>query len=419
LEKSGGVSVNNTATSGGISSISGITSDGTAFGVAGQNLSTTGTSAGVYGSTEGNGTGVTGQALSAASTGAGVYGSTESGSNGSGVVGQALSAKGTGAGVYGSTEGNGTGLTGQVLSATGTGNGVYGSTVGTGFGVYGVTSNASNGAVGVVGQATAATGATVGVVGGSASTSGIGVAGNAVGVGVGVSGFNNGTGWGVKGYSNTANSVGVEGFSPTVGVRGQSLICSGATCTPQTGVAGQFIVASGGTLLYGFQASSTDVWTSVFRVDSTGKGFFDGGTQTGGADFAESVAAAGSRGSYGPGDLLVLDAKADRQLTMTNEPYSTLVAGIYSTKPGVLATTHKFDAMLPGEIPLAVVGIVPCKVSAENGSIQRGDLLVTSSNAGYAMKGTDRSRMLGAVVGKAMESLDHGTGVIQVLVTLQ
>ena len=35
------------------------------------------------------------------------------------------------------------------------------------------------------------------------------------------------------------------------------------------------------------------------------------------------------------------------------------------------------------------------------------------------MKGTDGSRMLGAVVGKALERLDHGDGVIQVLVTLQ
>jgi len=35
------------------------------------------------------------------------------------------------------------------------------------------------------------------------------------------------------------------------------------------------------------------------------------------------------------------------------------------------------------------------------------------------MKGTDRSRMIGAVVGKALGSLERGTGVIQVLVTLQ
>jgi hypothetical protein len=35
------------------------------------------------------------------------------------------------------------------------------------------------------------------------------------------------------------------------------------------------------------------------------------------------------------------------------------------------------------------------------------------------MKGTDRARMLGAVVGKALEPLSEGKGTIQVLVTLQ
>jgi len=65
------------------------------------------------------------------------------------------------------------------------------------------------------------------------------------------------------------------------------------------------------------------------------------------------------------------------------------------------------------------VGIVPCKVSAENGPIQPGDLLVTSTTPGHAMKGTDRNLMLGAVVGKALEPMQKGTGIIQVLVTLQ
>jgi hypothetical protein len=71
------------------------------------------------------------------------------------------------------------------------------------------------------------------------------------------------------------------------------------------------------------------------------------------------------------------------------------------------------------EVPLAVVGIVPCKVSAGNGPIRIGDLLVTAATPGHAMKGTDRNRMLGAIVGKALEPLRDGTGVIQVLVTLQ
>jgi hypothetical protein len=71
------------------------------------------------------------------------------------------------------------------------------------------------------------------------------------------------------------------------------------------------------------------------------------------------------------------------------------------------------------EIPMAMIGIVPTKVTTENGPIRRGDLLVTSSRLGYAMKGTDRSRLVGAVIGKAMGSLETGTGVIEVLVTLQ
>jgi hypothetical protein len=35
------------------------------------------------------------------------------------------------------------------------------------------------------------------------------------------------------------------------------------------------------------------------------------------------------------------------------------------------------------------------------------------------MKGTDRSLMLGAIVGKALEPLASGSGIIRVLVTLQ
>ena len=58
-------------------------------------------------------------------------------------------------------------------------------------------------------------------------------------------------------------------------------------------------------------------------------------------------------------------------------------------------------------------------MSTENGSIVAGDLLVASSTPGHAMKGTDRNQMLGAVVGKALEPLAEGKGVIQVLVTLQ
>ncbi|HEV2350714.1 MAG TPA: hypothetical protein VG028_12805, partial [Terriglobia bacterium] len=208
-----------------------------------------------------------------------------------------------------------------------------------------------------------------------------------------------------------------------IGLFGWANACCGAnygvygTTESSGGTAGQFNNDAGGDILIGESHGS-----KVFRVDGTGKGFFNGGTQTGGADFAESVAVCGERSRYEPGDLLVIDEKADRHLALARQAYSTLVAGIYSTKPGMLATPHEVantDPQLKGEVPLAVVGIVPCKVTVENGPIHRGDLLVTSSTPGYAMKGTDRSRMLGAVVGKALEPLQSGKGIIQVLVTLQ
>jgi hypothetical protein len=144
------------------------------------------------------------------------------------------------------------------------------------------------------------------------------------------------------------------------------------------------------------------------------------GISCSGADYAEAVDVTGDRTKYEPGDLLVLDPRAPGKFLKSTEPYSTLVAGIYSTKPGFVgrkqAPTPETSAT---EVPMAMVGRVPTKVSAENGSIKVGDLLVSSSKPGYAMRGTDRSLLTGAVVGKAMDSLESGTGVIEVLVTLQ
>lgn len=137
-----------------------------------------------------------------------------------------------------------------------------------------------------------------------------------------------------------------------------------------------------------------------------------------GGDYAEAMNAVGAKKFYQPGDVLVLSADGRGAVAKAQEPYSTLVAGIYATKPGVIGRRESLpkDA---DEVPMAMVGVVPTKVSSENGSIRLGDLLVTSSTPGYAMKGTDRNRMLGAVIGKAMGSLDSGEGVIEVLVTLQ
>ncbi len=137
-----------------------------------------------------------------------------------------------------------------------------------------------------------------------------------------------------------------------------------------------------------------------------------------GGDYAEAVDAAGGKERYEPGDVLVLTSDGKGDVEKSSEPYSTMVAGVFATKPGVIGKRQSLSKDAD-DLPMAMVGIVPAKVSAENGSIRRGDLLVSSSRPGYAMKGTNRSRMLGAVIGKALGSLASGTGVIEVLVTLQ
>jgi hypothetical protein len=92
------------------------------------------------------------------------------------------------------------------------------------------------------------------------------------------------------------------------------------------------------------------------------------------------------------------------------------VAGVYSTRPGFVGG-QPVEGKIAGTIPLAVVGVVPVKVSAENGPIHPGDLLVASSTPGHAMKAGPNPPQ-GTVIGKALAGLSTGTGVIQMLVTL-
>lgn len=270
-------------------------------------------------------------------------------------------------------------------------------------------------AVAIEGFASATSGFVTGVDGTTYSPAGVGVLGNHVA-------NDGGGGGGVYGLTSATNGFAFATRGDAIGTSGAVIGVLGITNSPQ-GDGGRFVGVKGesGTILRGDTGpagAGTEV--TVFRVNGRGTVFADGGFRPFGADFAEAVRVKGSTEGYAPGDLLVIDASGERQLSKSQTPYSTLVAGIYSTQPGIVASQHHAGEDLPSnEVPLAVVGIVPCKVSAENGPIEVGDLLVSSSTPGYAMKGTDRSKMLGAVVGKALESLGEGKNVVQVLVTLQ
>jgi len=219
-----------------------------------------------------------------------------------------------------------------------------------------------------------------------------------------------GTQYGVQGVANNPYGVGVYGQSlntsgTTIGVLG--------TVFSSLGAAGQFNNMAGGDVIRGYANGA-----KVFHFDGSGNLDIKGVVNTGSADFAELIRASASSRAYEPGDVLEIDSASDRGVRLTSEAYSTRVVGVYSTKPGVLGTPHAMQAPTD-ELPVAMIGIVPCKASAENGAIARGDLLVTSSTPGRVMKATDRARMTGAIVGKAMQALDKGEGVIEIAVTLQ
>ncbi|WPO90943.1 beta strand repeat-containing protein [Chryseobacterium sp. HR92] len=159
---------------------------------------------------------------------------------------------------------------------------------------------------------------------------------------------------------------------------------------------------------------------NVARINSAGRGFFNGGTQNSGADVAEVFDVNGSISEYEPGDILVISTKADRTVEKSSTPYSTLVAGVYATKPGVLLTEEHIDTDISNKAPMGVIGVIPTKVCLENGKIKRGDLLVTSSKAGVAMKANIKKVKIGQVIGKALQDYDQKeTGKIQVLVNIK
>lgn len=136
-----------------------------------------------------------------------------------------------------------------------------------------------------------------------------------------------------------------------------------------------------------------------------------------GADCAEQFEVAEPE-TIEPGTVLVIDN--DSGLRPCDQPYDRKVAGVVSGANGYSPGIVLDDSLAPKKrVPVALNGKVYCKVDAGFSAIEVGDLLTTSPIVGHAMKATDRSKAFGAVIGKALGSLDTGCGLIPVLVSLQ
>ena len=104
----------------------------------------------------------------------------------------------------------------------------------------------------------------------------------------------------------------------------------------------------------------------------------------------------------------------------SQQAYDKRVAGVVSGagqyKPGIV-----LDKQDTGKLrkPIALMGKVYCKVDAEYGDIEIGDLLTTSPTPGHAMKVSDPLKAFGTVIGKALRPFSAGQGLVPVLIALQ
>jgi hypothetical protein len=154
----------------------------------------------------------------------------------------------------------------------------------------------------------------------------------------------------------------------------------------------------------------------IFRVErATGNVYADGSFTGGGADVAERIDVTDA---VEPGDVVEIDPNNPGKFRKAREALSTRVAGVISTAPGVVLGNKSAESNDARPI-LALAGRVPVKVTAKYGAIAVGDLLVSSPIPGYAMKCPDKTQCIGAVIGKALEPLAEGVGVIEVQVMLR
>jgi len=329
-----------------------------------------------------------------------------------GVKGENSGTGNNGIGVYGNHLGNGWGVYGKSIG----GYGVYGNST-SGFGVYGKSTSST----GVFGESATGNAGFFSVTDVNNSLDAVYVSN--LGLGNGIY-SESATGNGLTAVTNSGSSSAIWGFNNSggVGIYGVTHLGAGAAIkganTSNGGIAieGELLNSPTNGSLALFKVDGVN----KARIDHNGKGFFNGGTQSSGADIAEAFDVEGNLNNYEPGDVLIISQSSDRKVEKSNAAYSTLVAGVYATKPGVLLTEENIETDIADKVPMGVIGVIPTKVCLQGGAIKRGDLLVTSSIAGVAMKADPDKVKVGQVLGKALEDYSaDGIGKIKVLVSIK
>ncbi len=260
-----------------------------------------------------------------------------------------------------------------------------------------------------------------------------------------------------KFYSGTSSGICVTNIS-----------ASGATMTADMGLSG--CPTAGTAALFRIERATGNIYADGQYFCSLPSNCY----LVGNADIAERIDVSEP---VEPGDVVELDPDNPGRYRKARSPNSRLVAGVIASSPGFTLANRPEELAFEGpsegrvrgllsrllrspwddEIPvslrwtlgvllerrpereqeasmaqwliemsqgsrpvgrplLALVGQVSVKATTENGPIRPGDLLVSAATPGYVMRCANPHRCEGAIVGKALEPLERGSGLIRIWV---
>lgn len=350
-------------------------------------------------------------------------------------------------GVFGLNDGSGSGVGGvakgkELIPGHLLGHGVQG-VLGADPGIFGMggagVMGMSNGAPGVVGVSSIDSG----VFG--LSSSGAGVSGqNPISDTTNTGVLGQGGAIGVFGMGHTAGVKGVDMLGSTaMGVLGESSSHDGVhgTChhPGHAGVSGvndaagigSFGMSNGHDGVQGLSSSPNH--SGVAGINNGGgigvfgagriAGMFAGDVEVTGdirllhQDVAEDFDI-GSDAAVAPGAVMVFDreGKLHPCLNAYDKKVAGVVAGAGAFKPAIVLGKISDGR---DRLPIALLGKAYCYVDASYGPVEVGDLLTTSPTLGHAMKAADAAKAFGAVIGKALQTLDSGQALVPILIALQ
>lgn len=112
------------------------------------------------------------------------------------------------------------------------------------------------------------------------------------------------------------------------------------------------------------------------------------------------------------GDLVRVSEADPSRVSRVSREGDRAVVGVVCARPALLLG----GPLRAGHVAVATQGVSPVRVDANARPIRPGDLLVAGAHPGHAVSVADPGSAAGAIIGKALEGLETGRGVVRALI---